>query len=408
MDSILGMITPEITQTLAADLGASVRSVHSALGISTAVTLGMLAARAGDNGFVAQIIGVASNASGQNILSSLSSLSSGGTSGAASDLVSRFLPLVFGSRQSTIANAIIQQTGVEVSSAAGLLRVAAFLVLGYLGKMQSAGSLNVSSLVTALKAEVPKLEAYLPSGLLTGLSDTLSSASHMPSAIASGDAAVPTGPSWWFIPAATIGLLALVVLVFRSVSGPTHGVTAASSVRSAAGTAAYAPGTAVSNAATPAWSALGGPVRITLPDGAVLSVPSRGVELRLVRYLRGSPTAERRDMSFDFDRLLFDSDTATLQPASEEQLKNIAAILKAYPSAQARLVGYADNTGDAKANVKLSEDRAENVMAELVKAGVDASRLDAKGYGGNDPMADISTEEGRQKYRRISIRVAEK
>jgi outer membrane protein OmpA-like peptidoglycan-associated protein len=411
MDSILGMITPEITQTLAADLGASVHSVHSGLGISTAVTLGMLASRAADSGFVTQIIGVASSASGQNILSSLSSLSSGGTSGAASDLVSRFLPLVFGSQQSTIANAITQQTGVGVSSAAGLLKVAALLVLGYLGKMQSAGSLNISSLVTALKSELPKLDAYLPSGLLTALSDTFGSPSSGPSAIAIGDAAAPTRSPWWLIPAATIGLLALVVLVFRSVSGPAHGVTAASRVRSATGRAAHAPRTAAntaSNAATAARSALGGLVKITLPDGTVLSAPSRGVELRLVSYLSGSSTTVGRDTWFDFDRVLFDSGTATLQPASEEQLNNIAAILKAYPSAQVRLVGHTDYTGDAQANVKLSEDRAENVMAELVKAGVDASRLDAEGYGEDHPIAGNSSEEGRQKNPRISIRVAQR
>jgi K(+)-stimulated pyrophosphate-energized sodium pump len=47
-------------------------------------------------------------------------------------------------------------------------------------------------------------------------------------------------------------------------------------------------------------------------------------------------------------------------------------------------------------------------MAELVKAGVDASRLDAEGYGEDHPIAGNSSEEGRQKNPRISIRVAQR
>jgi K(+)-stimulated pyrophosphate-energized sodium pump len=114
------------------------------------------------------------------------------------------------------------------------------------------------------------------------------------------------------------------------------------------------------------------------------------------------------DTWFDFDRLLFDTGAATLQPASQEQLSNIAAILKAYPKAKVVIGGYTDNTGDAAANVKLSQQRADNVMAELAKLGVDPSRMSAKGYGEEHPVADNATEEGRQKNRRISLHITEK
>jgi len=97
-----------------------------------------------------------------------------------------------------------------------------------------------------------------------------------------------------------------------------------------------------------------------------------------------------------------------LQPASEEQLTNIAAILKAYPQVKIRIGGYTDNTGDPAANLRLSEDRADNVMAELVRLGIEPARMSAKGYGAEDPIADNSTSEGRQKNRRISLRVTDK
>jgi outer membrane protein OmpA-like peptidoglycan-associated protein len=73
-----------------------------------------------------------------------------------------------------------------------------------------------------------------------------------------------------------------------------------------------------------------------------------------------------------------------------------------------RIGGYTDNTGNESANLKLSQERADSVMQALVGKGVDASRLSAKGYGEEHPVADNSTPEGRQKNRRISMRVTEK
>lgn len=51
--------------------------------------------------------------------------------------------------------------------------------------------------------------------------------------------------------------------------------------------------------------------------------------------------------------------------------------------------------GDPAANLKLSQDRANVVMAQLVSLGVDSSRLDAKAYGADHPVGDNSTIEGR-------------
>jgi OOP family OmpA-OmpF porin len=172
--------------------------------------------------------------------------------------------------------------------------------------------------------------------------------------------------------------------------------------------AATATTQAVGNAASSAWAALGDMIKVKLPDGTVLNAPALGVEARLVKYLDDANATVSDDTWFDFDRLLFDTGAATLQPASQEQLGNIAAILKAYPKAKVVIGGYTDNTGDAAMNVKLSQQRADNVMAELAKQGVDPSRMSAKGFGEEHPVADNATEEGRQKNRRISLHITEK
>ncbi len=396
MDSILAMVTPEMKQAIASRLGESPQAVQGGLGAATAATLGGLAAKAGDSGFLSQIMNLASSANSQNVLGSLSSIASGGASGGGvGDLVSKFLPMVFGAQQGQVASAIGQSSGLGASSVTGLLKMAAPLVLGFLGRAQSSGALNVGSLGSMLKSELPSLQGFLPAGLMSSLT---SGASTAATTVATGATAAAAGGSRWLVPLAILGALILAWLLFRSMSGPKEAVQ----------TAATATTQAVGNAANSAWAALGDMIKVKLPDGTELNAPALGVEARLVKYLDDSSATVSDDTWFDFDRLLFDSGAATLQPASQEQLGNIAAILKAYPKAKAVIGGYTDNTGDAAMNVKLSQQRADNVMAELTKLGVDPARLSAKGYGEEHPVADNSTEEGRQKNRRISLHITEK
>ena len=411
MDSILGMVTPEMKQTLAARFGESSQGVQSGLGAATAATLDGLASKSSDSGFLSQVLGMLGGGMGQNLLSSLSSIASGGPTGATADLVNRFLPMVFGSQQGQVANAISQQFGLSASSGTGLLKMAAPLVLAYFGKLQSAGTLNASSLGDLLHAEAPNLRSYLPTGLLGSAAGVASATvSRAATAVTSARTAA-SAPPRWLVPAAIAGALILAWLVIRSMS-PTRPVQTAASVTSeavnSATSAASSAANAAGDAATKAWAALGDMMKVRLPDGSEINVPSRGVEARLVSYLNDSSAAVSDNTSFDFDRLLFDTGKATLQPASEEQLTNIADILKAYPQVKIRIGGYTDNTGDPAANLQLSEQRADNVMAELINQGIDPARMTAKGYGAEDPIADNSTEEGRQKNRRISLRVTDK
>jgi len=278
-------------------------------------------------------------------------------------------------------------------------------VLAFFGKMQSAGSLNASSLGSMLRAEVPSLGNYLPSGLASSLTGLASSTASRAATVVQSSADATRGAPRWLVPAAIVGALLLAWLVIRSMNSPKEAVqTAANVTKQAASSAANS----VGDATTAAWAALGDMMRVKLPDGSDLNVPSQGVEARLVKYLNDSAAPVSDTTWFDFDRLLFDTGRATLQPASQEQLTNIAAILKAYPQVKIRIGGYTDNTGDPGTNLRLSQERADNVMQELVKLGIDPARMSATGYGAENPIADNSTEEGRQKNRRISLRVTDK
>ena len=99
----------------------------------------------------------------------------------------------------------------------------------------------------------------------------------------------------------------------------------------------------------------------------------------------------------------FDTGKATLQPDAASQLEQIAQMLKASAALRLEIAGHTDNVGKPNDNQKLSEARANTIVKELVKRGVAAGRLTAKGYGQGSPMADNRTEEGRAKNRRVEL-----
>jgi uncharacterized membrane protein YfcA/outer membrane protein OmpA-like peptidoglycan-associated protein len=135
------------------------------------------------------------------------------------------------------------------------------------------------------------------------------------------------------------------------------------------------------------------------------NVPSTGIEAGLLAFLAEEKAPTAREAWFDLDRLQFDTGKTSPQPASEAQLRAIAEILSAYPNARIVVGGHTDMIGDARKNRTLSELRAKYVLRELTRMGVDASRLEARGYGADRPIAPNSTAEGRTKNRRISLTV---
>lgn len=103
----------------------------------------------------------------------------------------------------------------------------------------------------------------------------------------------------------------------------------------------------------------------------------------------------------------FDLNSTTLKPESASKLDNLVAFLNEHPQAKVEVVGYTDTSGAAAYNQKVSEKRAESVANALVEKGIDASRIQARGEGENNPIASNDTREGRQQNRRVEIVVPE-
>ncbi|HQI41568.1 MAG: hypothetical protein B6D44_10480 [Ignavibacteriales bacterium UTCHB2] len=101
--------------------------------------------------------------------------------------------------------------------------------------------------------------------------------------------------------------------------------------------------------------------------------------------------------------ITFDVGKATIKPESEATLMKALKTLETYTDISVEISGHTDNTGSAKLNQKLSEERANSVKDWLVSKGIDPSRITTKGYGKDKPIADNKTAEGKQKNRRIEF-----
>ena len=99
----------------------------------------------------------------------------------------------------------------------------------------------------------------------------------------------------------------------------------------------------------------------------------------------------------------FGTGSAKLLPAAYPQLDKVVEFAKQFTDARIEISGYTDNTGNAAANQKLSQRRAESVKAYLVSKGVTASQITALGYGSDKPIADNKTREGRARNRRVEV-----
>jgi OOP family OmpA-OmpF porin len=121
--------------------------------------------------------------------------------------------------------------------------------------------------------------------------------------------------------------------------------------------------------------------------------------------LEPAPAAEPTPGHYKYCMTLninFDIAKDLLRPEYHDEVAKVGEFMKKYPATTAVIEGHTDKVGPSNLNMEMSQRRAESVVKHLVeKFGIDPSRLSAKGYGSTRPVANNSTEAGRQKNRRI-------
>ena len=105
------------------------------------------------------------------------------------------------------------------------------------------------------------------------------------------------------------------------------------------------------------------------------------------------------------EKIFFQLGKSRIMPVSFGILNELAGLLIQNPGISIRIEGYTDNIGKPSTNLRLSQARAEAVMNYLVRKGVNARRMTAKGYGMASPIANNRTAKGRAENRRVEFTI---
>lgn len=400
-----GYITPEVISKASSTLGESEDGVSKAITSLIPTVLNGLVHKTDDTDAMGNIYSLLkqNNSHSDNILSNITSLLSGNENSNSIGIGSKLIDMLFGDKMPKINDMVSNSSGIKSASTTALLGMITPMIMSHFGKT----GISLAGLTSLLTTQKSAIVAARPVGL-----NAIAGFANVSSRNLKEDNTTSGFPKWLF-PVLLIGA-ALVALYFltkscnkvESVSAPI--TTSADSLALDASKVIDSTVANTTTVVTDATAALGKFFSFKLPNGVELNAPEKGIENQLVTWMSDKTKVVDKTTWFNFDRLLFETGKSTLKPESQEQLKNISEIMKAFPTVEIKLGGYTDNTGDAAANLKLSGERANTVMAELVKLGVAKSRVAAEGYGIQFPVATNDTEEGRAQNRRIAVRVTKK
>lgn len=438
-------ITPEVISKASSFVGENESGTSKAIDSIVPSVLGGLLNKAQDENGLSVISNLITSGNHNGVvLNNVLNMFNGGEQtdniirGGASAITS-----IFGENKSAeIAAIVANQAGVQPSGASKLLNLVTPLVLGLLGKQTNGDTKGLASLLAGQKDFIA---AAAPSGLagLLGLgslsalggnlvntvSDAVSSATSTVASTASTvtnatkDVVEDTteaagGLMKWLLPLLLIAAAIMAALFFTKSCNkqPVDGTDVALTDSTVISTTAVEPTTTTVlgkiDSLTGEWFYDNGAMtKIQLPNNAgTIEVGENSTEAKLVAFLTGSDAIDTvKGNWFDFTNVRFKTGSSETTPESAAQLKNLVLIAKAFPTAQFKIGGYTDNTGDAAKNVALSQKRADAVAAQVVKLGAAKTAIvGAKGYGQEWPLADNATAEGRAQNRRVSVNVKAK
>ena len=152
-------------------------------------------------------------------------------------------------------------------------------------------------------------------------------------------------------------------------------------------------------------------VSFKLPDGNECKIDKNSSEYQLFEFLNSDAEVDSDEANgwLPMDKLRFQTGKTDLTAESEEQLKNIAAIMKFFPNSRIKMGGYTDNTGTNKANMRISLERAKVTADKLIAMEIACDRVTYEGYGPKKPVCPANdTPDCRAENRRIDVRVMQK
>ena len=388
--SLLNTVDRRAIDGVAHALGQPEQAVSRGMESCIAALLGGLVSKSNDPGALHRILDIVPSSAGAVSWSQIAG-SVGDPNSPLMAASKRLLPALFGAGENNITNGISRTSALPLGAASTLLAMAGPVVLSFISKLIRDGVVNVNGLASILQRDSASIRGALPATLSEMFwPDTARAATASPVV---AQTVQKESSSSWVLPAlaAAAALAVGLAWLLNHAHRPTVSVTA---------TPVRPLPTGSASRLTPPSPACTLPASVTIPEG--------GVESRLLAFVQNPGTTLQKTTWFNIDQLTFDTESARVRPESQAQLSNIAAILTNCPNVRMTIAGYTDNVGSAAANLRLSRNRADSVVSQLVSKGVSPDHLAAEGYGEENPLADNSTEAGRSRNRRVAMRVTEK
>ncbi|WP_043310194.1 OmpA family protein [Pseudomonas sp. ML96] len=147
-------------------------------------------------------------------------------------------------------------------------------------------------------------------------------------------------------------------------------------------------------------------LQLALREAKLLSAQQQGqwMEEQVVN-LAASETD--RGLVMTLGDVLFDAGRTELKASANRTILRLVQFLQINPRRSIRIEGYTDNRGDSAENLELSRARAQAVADVLVDLGIEAKRMEVKGYGEAHPLAENASSKGRAQNRRVEILISD-
>jgi len=381
-------------------LGIGDDKAESAFNTGAASVLAGMLNKAGSESGLGTLLNMATKSTSMDLSSPSDIFASSDKMSSLQDVGGNMLDSLFGSNRSSVANVISSALDLDSTKSSSLLRIAAPVIMSLVGKLVKSKGLNMEGLAALLLGQKAHIKDKLPPGLLKELDaenlDELAErtvvettprqtahAAHTP------PPAKKSGLAKWLWPL----LIALGVLWALNMCAKKEQVDDGTG-----GVIMEQEDVTVEE--TPTDPALDDGTT-TVPDSTA-STESADFGQAFREYLNNANRDPDREFPLNIE---FPTDGSMPNAESMPDVQTLIKIMQENPGLSIVIEGHTDTDGDAGANQKLSEARAVGIRALLINSGIDEERVKAVGMGPANPVADNSTEEGKQKNRRIVVKV---
>lgn len=415
LEMLQGQVGGELASQASKFLGESESNTSKAVGAILPTLLGGLAGKASNESGARGVLDfLKSNNIDGSILGNLGGLFGGGQS--TDNLMNSgggILKFLIGDKLGSIVDVISNVAGIKTGSSSSLLKMAAPLLMGFVGKYVKDKALDALGLKNLLGGQKDFISKGVPSALssVLGLSNiggtTSASTAKMSTGSTSGGSNMGGGNNLlkWLLPLLLLGALGW--FLGRKGCNKTMDTSAVTAGIDAAKAAADSVAAAAKRVADSIAATIS---KFTLPGGAALEVKKGSFTDKIVAFFSDSTAKiDPKGMGFAFDGVNFKTGSDSLTMESSGQLNELITVLNAFPNVAIKVVGHTDNVGNPAANLKLSDARAKAVKAYLVNTGkIAGTRVATAGMGDKQPIADNATDGGKAQNRRVEVLVTKK